>query len=266
MNTFLKPGETIISASQVSSIFGQFACQNKYYWEKIQKVPRKPNTAFDIGKAIENAVTNYHVLGNMDPLIFEKTIEQLKTGTYADRFGTPKYGYKDLTQEEQKEYDESIAETDHIALLSEYANVVKPMKPIKSQLEIRFEIAPGVILLMYLDYLFDIGIMELKTAGRSWSEADVRKKIQHIIQVWGYQEQYGPRVGGQYHVLVKNKKPKIDIIPIEVTDIEIEQVKNLLINAVNTKKAFCVVPHERDKTNCMICGADHSKEFFFDKI
>lgn len=266
MNNYPNPGETIISASQVSSIFGQFACQNKYYWEKILKVPRKPNTAFDIGKAMENAVTNYHVMGNMDPGIFQKTIDQLKEGTYADRFGTPKYGYKDLTVEEQKAYDEEIAEIDYIGLLSEYANVVKPMKPIKSQLEIRFEIAPGVVLLMYLDYLFEMGIMELKTAGRSWSEADVRKKIQHIIQVWGYQEQYGPRVGVQYHVLVKNKKPKVDIISLEVTDAEIDQVRNLLINAVNTKKTFSVVPHERDKTNCLICGADHSKEFFFDKI
>lgn len=253
-----------ISASQVTGLFGQFACPAKYYWEKVARVPAKPKTAFDIGKAIENCVTDYHVMKKMNPDIFTKTIEQLKAGTYPDRFGIPKYGYKDLTQEEKLIYDEEIAEIDYTALLKEYENNVQPLTLITSQLEIKYEIFPGVTLYCYPDLLTqEVGIIELKTAGKSWSDNDVKKKFQHIVEAMATEQELNFRPPVMYQILVKTKTPKVQFIPVNVTDEEIEQVKNLLWQAVQYKQNFKFVPHERDKTNCMICGNDHSKEFFF---
>ena len=253
-----------ISASQVTGLFGQFACPAAYYFDKIKRYPRKPKPAFDIGKAIENAVTDYHVQKQMRPEIFIRTIEQLKQGTYADRFGVPKYGYKDLSTEEKLLYDEEIAEIDYTALLTEYANSVQPLTIIESQLEIKYEIFPGVTLLCYPDLLTqEVGIIELKTSGKSWSDFDVKKKFQHIVEVMATEQELGFRPAVMYQILVKTKTPKIQFIPVEVTDTEIEQVKNLLLQAVRYKETFNFVPHERDKTNCMICGQNHSREFFF---
>lgn len=257
-----------ISASQVTQLTGQFACPASYYFGKIAKYPMKPSANMEIGKAIEEAVTNYHMTKTMKPEIFQQTIDRIKEGTYADRFGVPAKGYKDLPDDEKIEFDTKIAEVDHVALLEEYKNCVRPLTIIKAQMEIVYDIFEGsrgpVRLYNYPDLLTqEEGLVEVKTASKSWSENDEKKKFQHVVESMAVEHKLGFRPKIAYHVLVKTKKPKVQIIPLEVTNEDIEQVTMMLKNAYEMKCRFNYVPYERDKTHCYYCGKDHSKEYFF---
>lgn len=259
-----------ISASQVTSLTGQFSCPAAYYFGKIMKLQLKPSPNMEIGKAIENAVTDYHFTGTMKPEIFQRTIDQIKEGTYGDRFGVPAQGYPDLPDDEKAEFDAKIAEVDYAALLEEYKNNVRPLRIIKAQMEIIYDIFEGdrgpVKLYNYPDLLTEEeGLVEIKTASKSWSDNDVKKKFQHVVEVMAVEKKLGFRPKVAYHVLVKTKTPKVQIIPLEVTNEDIAQVTMILKNAYEMKSRFRYIPHERDKTHCYYCGKDHSKEYFFGK-
>lgn len=259
-----------ISASQVTQLIGQFSCPAGYYFGKILKLPIKPSANMEIGKAIEDAITNYHMTGTMKPEIFLDSMDRIRGGTYADRFGVPAKGYKDLPDDEKEEFDQKIAELNHVALLEEYKNSVRPLTIIKAQMEIVYDIFEGdrgpVKLYNYPDLLTEEeGLVEVKTASKSWSENDEKKKFQHIVEVMAVEKKLGFRPKVAYHVLVKTKNPKVQIIPLEVTNEDIAQVMMILKNAYEMKCRFRYVPHDRDKTHCYYCGKDHTKEFFFGK-
>lgn len=257
-------GDTI-SSSQITGLYGQFACPAKFYWDKVEKMIRKPAANMDIGKAVERVITHYHLSGGeIHCNLFIETIDALRTNTYPDRFGIPKKGYPDLSPEEKAEYDEAIAEVNIEAMMGVYTANVRPLKVIEAQLEVVYEIFPGVRIYIYPDLVTEeAGLIELKTAGRKWSDYDIAKKSQHIVQAMGVEHELGFRPPVAYHVLTHAKTPSLQVIPFEVTDEEIEQTLNLIRMAVAEKRTFSFVPHARDKTKCSVCGADHTKDYFF---
>lgn len=274
-----------ISASRVTSLFGQYACPFSYYYEKVRRYVRKPSPEFIIGDAIEAVVTKYHETGELDFTAYDTVVDQARQNLLAGRFAPPKMGYPELSPPEQAEFDAVVQELDHKALLTEYAAQVKPLGVIAAQLDLRPFIAENLQLLCFPDLITSVGIVELKTAGRSWSDSDLAKKIQHVVEVaalkmviesgstepkiTAIKELFGNSVPVQYHVLVKTKTPKIQILPVEVTSEQIDQVLNLLKFTAGFEDALKemftkgFVPSEHDATACPICGKDHTLDFFF---
>jgi len=249
-----------LSPSQITSLFGQWACPASYYWSYINKQRRKPNHNFDIGKAVENCITCYHETGEIKPEIYMRTIEDLKKANF----------FNELPNEEKDKYNEEIEDMRNKleTLLFEYKKQVPKLEIISSQQKLEMKLNDDVSIIGYPDYIAKgekkPKIIDVKTAGRSWSEADIDKKIQGEIYVMMAEDSLGELADFEYHVLVKTKTPKIQIIHIEITQERLDQLLNLIEQAGKAKEKFDFIPSEMDKKHCSVCGKDHSLDFYFD--
>jgi hypothetical protein len=92
-------------------------------------------------------------------------------------------------------------------------DIVHPINPKKKL---------GLPLMVVIDRIWDEWIHEVKTSSRKYNQKDIDSRIQTCLYAYAYRTKYEKEEKGiRYNVIVKNKKPKLQILDTFVSQNDI---------------------------------------------
>lgn len=204
-------------------------CPKKYYFRYVEKLPEKaPSLPLTFGSnfhaALEENDLHMRDKGSKLPVevlqaSFRKKMEEARKDTYVSH----KEDYDSMIEVGVKGIQAYMD-----FLEKDYDNFAPLF--IEQEFDISLELAP-VRIYGFNDVTDNEGvIIDRKTSKAKYPlETPFDKKLQPIIYTIWYRKHTGKKEKRfEYHVLIKNKKPYIQVVPVEVTEDDIFEVIKLM--------------------------------------
>lgn len=239
-----------------SQITQYLRCPLQYYFQRIRKLPEPwVSSSLVLGSAVHAALAEYH-----NRLLYRREcsghdIQETFLGTWKGREEQRPIKYR-RGEERTKAIDQGVA------LLEMYLNEPPPERivGVEQEFTVPLHNSRGEILekplVAVLDLLCEDGdefkVVEFKTSGRRFSEAEAATSLQVTCYLNAIREKYDRPASLHYKVLVKTKTPQIQDIKVERTPEDISRLGDL-VEVVERAIAAKVFYPVENVMNCSTC-------------
>ena len=240
-----------------SSISQFLRCPLQYYYERVVRLPRKTSTAAQIlGSAVHSALASYHRKLQAGEPVTTQQVRLAYLAAWDDQAGQGQVvapGNRSL--DDSRDLGFSLVEA--------YLNEPPPESIIAVESPILAPIAnsrgdylerPILVIPDLVTRRDDaLKVVELKTAGRSFSESEVATSLQPTFYANALYELTGEEPAVEYAVLVKTKTPKVQRIEAYRTSTDFQRLGDLVGVIERAVEAGIFYPQE-SPMNCSGCS------------
>ncbi len=241
------------SFSQLSQFL---RCPLQYYFERVLKLERLyAPSVLVLGSSVHEALAEYHRHLKYNQPVPENHVQQVFLGTWQANEDRQPIQYKD-----KETKDELLAQG--IGLLELYMQEPPPQNivAVEQAMMVPLFTSSGECLekplMAVLDLLnrdaHGLVVSEYKTSARRFGESETETRLQATAYSHAIQQYFGEKPGIRYVILVKTKKPAIQIVETVRDDADAARLGDLIQTVERAIDAEAFYPNE-SPMNCSGC-------------